>query len=121
MAGWALDTQTKVESDVNKLVPQNLGALQDLQALQKSTGVGGEIDVVVHADDLTDPKVVKWMSGYQAALVKRFGYSATRGCGKAELCPAFSLPDLFRGGTASVVGVDQGRCSTPCRRTSRRA
>jgi hydrophobe/amphiphile efflux-3 (HAE3) family protein len=101
VAGWALDTQTKVESDVNKLVPQNLGALQDLQALQKSTGVGGEIDVVVHADDLTDPKVVKWMSSYQAALVKKFGYSASRGCGKAELCPAFSLPDLFRGGSAN--------------------
>jgi uncharacterized protein len=100
-AGWALDTQTKVESDVNKLVPQNLGALQDLQALQKSTGVGGEIDVLVHADDMTDPKVVQWMSAYQARLVKRFGYSASRGCGKAELCPAFSLPDLFRGGTAS--------------------
>jgi hydrophobe/amphiphile efflux-3 (HAE3) family protein len=100
-AGWGLDTQTKVESDVNKLVPQNLGALQDLQALQKSTGVGGEIDVLVRADDLTDPKVVQWMSGYQGRLVKRFGYSATRGCGKAELCPAFSLPDLFRGGTAN--------------------
>src|SRR4051794_167973 len=100
-AGWGLDTQTKVESDVNKLVPQKLGALQDLQALQKSTGVGGEIDVLVHADDLTEPKVVQWMSGYQARLVKRFGYSATRGCGKAELCPAFSLPDLFRGGSAT--------------------
>jgi uncharacterized protein len=100
VAGWALDTQTKVESDVNKLVPQSLGALQDLQALQKSTGVGGEIDVLVHADDLTDPKVVKWMSTYQAGLVKKFGYSAKRGCGKAELCPAFSLPDLFRGGSA---------------------
>ena len=100
-AGWGLDTQTKVESDVNKLVPQNLGALQDLQALQKSTGVGGEIDVVVHAKDLTDPKVVSWMSSYQAGLVKKFGYSATRGCGKAELCPAFSLPDLFRAGSAT--------------------
>jgi len=101
VAGWALDTQTKVESDVNKLVPQKLGALQDLQALQKSTGVGGEIDVVVHANDMSDPKVVKWMSDYQAGLVKKFGYSATRGCGKAELCPAFSLPDLFRGGSAN--------------------
>src|SRR5204863_2259543 len=101
VAGWALDTQTKVESDVNKLVPQKLGALQDLQALQKSTGVGGEIDVVVHAADLSDPKVVKWMSSYQAGLVKKFGYSAKRGCGKAELCPAFSLPDLFRGGSAT--------------------
>src|SRR5207237_2640615 len=64
-------------------------------------GVGGEIDVLVRTADLTDPKVVNWMSGYQDRLVKRFGYSARRGCGKAELCPAFSLPDLFRGGSAS--------------------
>jgi uncharacterized protein len=101
VAGWGLDTQTKVESDLTKLVPQKLGALRDLQALQKSTGVGGEIDVLVHADDLADPKVVTWMSGYQDRLVKKFGYSAKRGCGKAELCPAFSLPDLFRGGSAT--------------------
>ena len=44
--GWGLDTQTKVESDVQKLVPQDLNALRDLQALQRSTDVGGEIDVV---------------------------------------------------------------------------
>src|SRR3954465_7072995 len=37
------------------------------------------------------------MTGYQAAVLKRFGYSARRGCGQAELCPAFSLPDLFQG------------------------
>ena len=46
VAGWGLETQTRVESDLTKLVPQN-GAIRDLQALQRSTGVGGEIDVVV--------------------------------------------------------------------------
>src|SRR5262249_31048879 len=45
-----------------------------------------------------DPAVVKWMTSYQSAVLKRFGYSAKRGCGQAELCPAFSLPDLFRDG-----------------------
>lgn len=100
VAGWVLDTQTKVESDITKLVPQNLGALTDLQQLERSTGVGGEIDVVVSSDRLTDPKVVTWMRDYQGRLLKRYGYSATRGCGEAELCPAFSLPDLFAGGAA---------------------
>jgi hypothetical protein len=93
--GWVADTQTKVESDVTKLVPQNLRALDDLQALQRSTDVGGQIDVLVHADRLTDPKVITWMTRYQAALLKHYNYSEKRGCGKAELCPAFSLPDLF--------------------------
>ena len=49
VAGWALDTQAPVQSDVNRLVPQDLPALGDLRALQQSTGVGGEIDVMVDA------------------------------------------------------------------------
>jgi predicted RND superfamily exporter protein len=76
-------------------VPQDLPALRDLDALQRSTGVGGEVDVLIEGAQLTRPAVLNWMIGYQTALLKRFGYSATRGCGAAELCPAFSLPDLF--------------------------
>jgi hydrophobe/amphiphile efflux-3 (HAE3) family protein len=95
IAGWGLETQTRVESDLTRLVPQN-GAIHDLQALQRSTGVGGEIDVVISGPRVTDPAVVKWMTGYQRAVLKRFGYSDKRGCGEADLCPAFSLPDLFR-------------------------
>ena len=94
-AGWALDTQTRVESDIQKLVPQDLPALRDLDALQRSTGVGGEVDVIIEGADLTRPAVLNWMIGYQTGVLKRFRYSAPRGCGTAELCPAFSLPDLF--------------------------
>ena len=94
-AGWLLDTQTRVESDIQKLVPQDLPALRDLDALQRSTGVGGEVDVIVEGADLTRPAVLNWMIGYQTGVLQRFRYSATRGCGRAELCPAFSLPDLF--------------------------
>jgi hydrophobe/amphiphile efflux-3 (HAE3) family protein len=98
VVGWALDTSASVESDVQKLVPQDLPALRDLNALEASTGVGGEIDVLVTSDNLTDPAVLQWMSDYQQRLVKAYGYTASRGCGKVELCPAFSLPDLFRSG-----------------------
>jgi hydrophobe/amphiphile efflux-3 (HAE3) family protein len=95
-AGWAVDSRTEVVSDVERLVPQDLRAVQDLQALQRATGVAGEIDVVVEGRDLTDPAVVRWMRDYQATMLGRYGYSAERGCGEAELCPALSLPDLFR-------------------------
>src|SRR4051812_11030093 len=94
--GWAVDSRTEVVSDIERLVPQDLPAVQDLQALQRATGVAGEIDVVVEGDDLTEPAVVKWMRDYQSGLLKRYGYSTERGCGRAELCPALSLPDLFR-------------------------
>ncbi|MGI9098742.1 MAG: MMPL family transporter, partial [Solirubrobacteraceae bacterium] len=94
-AGWALDTQTRVESDIQKLVPQDLPALRDLDALQRSTGVGGEVDVLVDGADLTRPRVIEWMIAYQSGVLKHQGYTARRGCGTAQLCPAFSLPDLF--------------------------
>ncbi|HEX7301086.1 MAG TPA: MMPL family transporter, partial [Solirubrobacteraceae bacterium] len=100
-AGWGLETQTRVESDLTKLVPQN-GAIRDLQALQRSTDVGGEIDVVVSGPRVADPAVVKWMASYQSAVLKRFGYSDKQGCGRAELCPAFSLPDLFSGARSAT-------------------
>ncbi|MDX6690949.1 MAG: uncharacterized protein QOG15_2406 [Solirubrobacteraceae bacterium] len=93
--GWGLDTQTRVESDIQKLVPGDLPGLRDLNALQRSTGVGASVDVVIEGSDLTRPEVLDWMIDYQTAILKRFGYSATRGCGEAELCPAFSLPALF--------------------------
>ena len=45
----------------------------------------------------------------RTALLKRFGYRDKRGCGKAELCPAFSLPDLFRSGARRATpAADRG-------------
>jgi uncharacterized protein len=101
LAGLALDTQTSVNSDLRELVPQDLRGARDLDALQKSTGVAGEVDVVVQSKDLTDPKVVAWMRDYQAGLLKRYHYSTKQGCGAAALCPALSLPDLFRDPSAA--------------------
>ncbi len=94
--GWAVDSRTEVVSDIERLVPQDLQAVEDLQALQRSTGVAGEIDVVIEGDDLANPAVVRWMRDFQSSVLERYGYSAERGCGQAELCPALSLPDLFR-------------------------
>jgi uncharacterized protein len=94
--GWGLDTQTKVETDITKLVPQSLGSLRALNQLERTTGVGGEIGVLVSGRDLTSPATIEWMLGYQRRVLARFGYSEQRGCAKARLCPAFSLPDLFQ-------------------------
>jgi hydrophobe/amphiphile efflux-3 (HAE3) family protein len=101
LAGLAVDSQTRVSSDLRELVPQDLRGARDLDALQRSTGVAGEIDVVVESRDLTEPKVVAWMRDYQAGLLKRYGYTSKNGCGEAELCPALSLPDLFRSADAA--------------------
>jgi uncharacterized protein len=106
--GWAADTQTKVISDVRQLVPQNLPALKDVNDLQNSTGLSGEIDVMVRANDLTDPSVVTWMTKFEARVLAAHGYKDGDTCiqtkNPPELCPAFSLPDLF---STSNTGISR--------------
>ncbi len=113
LAGWGLDTQTRVETDITKLVPQNLSSLRALNVLERTTGVGGEIDLMVSGANLARPATIEWMSSYQAAVLRRGGYSASHGCGRARLCPAFSLPDLFQvqAGAGSSNKLSQARVS----------
>jgi hydrophobe/amphiphile efflux-3 (HAE3) family protein len=99
--GWVADTQTRVQSDVTKLVPSSMPALHDLRTLEHVTGVSGEIDVVVHARDVATPKTIGWMLRYEDKLLAHFGYLETKGCARATLCPALSLPDLFCSGSQS--------------------
>ena len=89
-AGWALDTQTRVESDIQRLVPQDMPALRDLDALQRSTGVGGELDVVVEGADLTSPHVIAWMTAFQTAVLEEHGFSA-----RARLRPGRAVPRVL--------------------------
>jgi uncharacterized protein len=108
--GWGLDTQTQVQTNIEKLVPQNLESLQSLNALERATGVGGQLDLMVSGQDLAKRSTIEWMSSYESTVLKRFGYSSTRGCGQARLCPAFSLPDLF---AVSTTTPGAGGASTP--------
>ena len=100
--GLAVDTQSEVISDVQQLVPQDLQALQDVNELQKETGIAGEIDVTVRADDVTDPAVLSWMRRFQDKVLEKGGYKRAQrdSCldkrNPPDLCPAFSLTDLFQ-------------------------
>jgi predicted RND superfamily exporter protein len=98
--GWAADTQTEFVSDVRKLVPQDLRALQDINALERETGVSGEIDVMISGNDLTEPHVISWMTSFQKRVLERHDWQSGKTCRQEddppELCPALSLTDLFR-------------------------
>ena len=59
--------------------------------------MAGEIDVVVEGEDLTDPEVVAWMRDYQAGAAQALRLLGQERLRHAPtLCPALSLPDLFR-------------------------
>ncbi len=109
VVGLALDTQSEVVSDVRELVPQDLQALRDVNVLQDETGVSGEIDVTVRAEDITDPEVIAWMTSFQSRVLREHGYRPGKRCTQKrdapELCPALSLPDLFRTATQVQVGT----------------
>ncbi|MGH2743431.1 MAG: efflux RND transporter permease subunit [Thermoleophilaceae bacterium] len=108
VVGLALDTQSEVVSDVRELVPQDLQELRDVNVLQEETGVSGEIDVTVRADDITDSEVIAWMTRFQAGVLREHGYRPGKRCTQErnppELCPALSLPDLF-----STAGTGQAQ------------
>jgi hydrophobe/amphiphile efflux-3 (HAE3) family protein len=108
VVGLALDTQSTVESDIQQLVPQDLQALRDVDDLQDATGVSGEIDVAVRADDITRPEVLRWMTRFQSGVLRAHGYRPGKRCTQEkdapELCPALSLTDLF-GGAANQAQV----------------
>jgi uncharacterized protein len=109
VVGLALDTQSEVVSDVRELVPQDLQELRDVNLLQDETGVSGEIDVTIRADDITDRDVIAWMTRFQAGVLREHGYRAGKRCTQdrnpPELCPALSLPDLFSTSGTSQADV----------------
>jgi hydrophobe/amphiphile efflux-3 (HAE3) family protein len=113
--GWIADTQTAVQSDITKLVPGNMPALHDLRTLERATGVSGEVDVTVRGADVASPATIGWMIDYESKLLTHFGYLEERGCAKATLCPALSLPDLFRqssGASTCPNGLTQSCINT---------
>jgi hydrophobe/amphiphile efflux-3 (HAE3) family protein len=99
IAGWALGTQIGTQSDIRKLAPQGLPAVRDLNELQQATGMSGELDVRVHAPDLTDPDTIRWMAGFKRRALRAGGFSGSQpSCRTAEICPGPALSDLVTGG-----------------------
>ena len=100
VGGWFAGTRTEVISDLRELVPAELPALRDVDALQDATGVSGEVDVTVTADDLTDPEVVAWMGEFKQRVLEKSGFEGEpTSCVEqdTQLCPSVALPDLFTG------------------------
>ncbi len=118
-AGWALSSHTAVQSDITKLVPADMPALRNLEALEHTSGTSGEIDVLVSARDVTAAKTVSWMRSYERRMSARFGSgsgAAGSPCSHATLCPALSLPSLLQttgGSLSEVPGYFQRAVLTP--------
>jgi uncharacterized protein len=99
VAGWALGTQIETQTDIRKLAPQNLEAVKELNELQDTTGVSGELDARVTAPDLTDPATIRWMAAFKRRALKAGGFAGEdASCQAAEICPGPALSDFVTGG-----------------------
>ena len=99
--GFLLDPFIDVSSDPRELVPQDLGALRDLNELEQATGVSGDIYVTVNARDVSNPEVVGWMAQFQRSVLGAHGFQAGETCRQAsnppELCPGPAITDFIGG------------------------
>jgi predicted RND superfamily exporter protein len=108
ICGWVASAGTKVETDIRDLAPPHLTALEDLKKLEKETGISGDINVTIKADDPTDPRVISWAEGFQQRVLQRHGFSgATPSCEQAQICPAISLTDFLGGGSTQQTSSSQ--------------
>ena len=113
VAGWVVGTRAEVISDLRELVPSDLPELQNVDELQEETGVSGEVEVAVRADDLTDPEVVAWMGDFKQRVLddgrlrrrgrrlRRAGRPALSRTSPCPTCSATSRP----GPATAVEGV----------------
>jgi predicted RND superfamily exporter protein len=102
VCGWVASTGTGVETDIRDLAPPNLKALDDLNELEKETGISGDVNVTIRAKDPTDPAVISWAEDFQQRVLARHGFSgANPSCADADICPALSLTDFFGGASSS--------------------
>jgi hydrophobe/amphiphile efflux-3 (HAE3) family protein len=94
--GWAAGTQVETVSDIRELAPQNVKAVEGLNELQDTTGVSGELDVSIEAEDLTDPETVEWMAGFKKRVLEAGGFGGENpSCLEAEICPGPALSDFL--------------------------
>ena len=97
--GWGVGTQIETQTDIRALAPQNVTAVKELNELQDTTGVSGELDVRVSAPDLTDPATIRWMAAFKRRALRAGGFSgANPSCREAEVCPGPALSDFVTGG-----------------------
>lgn len=107
LLGWTLGTQITTTTDIRALGPQSLREVRDLNQLQDSTGVSGELDVLVEAPDFTDPATIRWMAAFKQRVLRENGFLGPRpSCRDAEVCPGPALSDFLSGGGGRLTQAD---------------
>lgn len=107
--GWGLGTQVETVSDIRSLGPQGLQEIKDLENVQDTTGVAGQLQIAVEAPDLATPATIRWMAGFKERVLRENGFNGPRpSCLEAEICPGPALSDFLTSGKGGdqLTGAD---------------
>ena len=120
--GWAVGTQAKSATAISELLPSRSEVMADYRAAEEATGTSGEVDLVVRAEDVTEPAVVEWLAAVRSEILAEAGYlrpgdngQPVESCRGAELCPGPSIPDFVPVTAADfdAAGVRAGLAELP--------
>ncbi|MHB8117719.1 MAG: hydrophobe/amphiphile efflux-3 (HAE3) family transporter [Methanothrix sp.] len=64
LVGIYADTQVQVDTDFKNYVPQDLPPLIDFRHMSDIFGGTDTVDLIVQADDITDPDTLRWMDEF---------------------------------------------------------
>jgi len=67
--GFSTESSIPTETNLMKMIPQDLKALQDTNSLQDVVGSTIFITYLVEADDVTDPDTINWMNRFGDKIV----------------------------------------------------
>jgi len=65
VAGGVVDHWLPKNTDYEDLMPQNITELREVRELRQIVGSGGDIRLLIEADDVTSPEVLSWLKGYE--------------------------------------------------------
>ncbi len=68
LAGIYADTQVQVDTDFKNYVPQDLPPLIDFIHMSDIFGGTDTLDLIVQADDITDPNTLRWIDDFSSYL-----------------------------------------------------
>ncbi len=95
--GIYADTQVLVDTDFKNYVPQDLGPLIEFRHMSDIFGGTDTVELLVQADDITDPDILQWMDEFSIYLMNSreqiFGYT--------------SLANFVKQANGGIIPVDQ--------------
>jgi len=71
VAGLALNGHIQTQTDENKYISQNLPIMKDFNTLSQLSGGTASINILVKAENVTEPSVLSWMLGVEGKVTSQ--------------------------------------------------